>query len=247
MRKILFLSCLFTVFFVSCKTHLPDQTLIRGQLTNRPGEKIVLTELDTKSIRKVDSAILNEGGKFRFLVKVPEPGFYMVQSQQGKVLVLYARPGDTIDLTGSMISFPDNITVKGPEETLKLEGFFRFTRQNEKRVDSLENLLVEKQDSAGYYPLTLRIDTAFRQIWESQRDYEKAFITRNPGSLISLIALNYAFGFSTVLSPDEDSVWYRKLDSALMKRYPGNKHVKYHHRRLLEFQREREIKKGKKL
>ncbi len=246
MRKILFLCCLLTVFFVSCKTHLSDQAIICGQLSNGSGEKIVLTELDTKSIRKVDSIILDEGGKFSFLVKVPEPGFYMLQSQHGKVLVLFVRPNDKIELTGNMTSFPDNIAVKGPEETLLLEDFFRFTSQNEKKVDSLENLLVEKQESEGYFRLTQKVDSAFRQIWETQRNYEKDFIGRHPSSLTSLIVLNYAFGLNTVLSPVEDSLIYQRLDRALMIAYPGNKHAAYHHQRMLEFRREQEMKKGKK-
>jgi len=246
MRKIFFLSFLLTIFLASCKTNHPDQTLILGQLTDATGEKILLTELDTKSILKVDSVTLDEGGKFSFQVKASEAGFYMVRSQQGKVLVLFARPGDTIDLTGSMTSFPDHITVKGPEETVLLEEFFRFTRQNEKRVDSLENILLENRETEGYYHLTKKIDSAFRKIWESQREYEKEFINRHPSSLISLIVLNYAFGLNTVLSPVEDSLIYRRLDSALMVAYPGNKHAAYHHERMIEFSREQEMKKGKK-
>jgi len=234
------------IVLTSCAGHIKNEVIVSGQLTDATGEKILLTELDTKSILRVDSVILDAEGKFSFLVKAAEPGFYMVQSQQGKVLVLFARPGDIINLAGSMVSFPDHITVKGSEETLKLEEFFRFTRQNEKRVDSLENLLVENQESEGYYQLTQKIDSAFRKIWESQRDYEKKFIGRHPSSLISLIVLNYAFGLNTVLSPVEDSLVYRKLDSTLMIAYPHNKHSAYHHQRMIEFEREQEIKNGKK-
>ncbi|MEI6158049.1 MAG: hypothetical protein WCP87_06770, partial [Atribacterota bacterium] len=158
----------------------------------------------------------------------------------------FARPGDAINLTGSLISFPENITVKGPEETLFLEDFFRFTRQNEKKVDSLENLLVENQESEGYYQLTQKIDSAFRKIWESQHGYEKNFIDRHPSSLISLIVLNYAFGLNTVLSPVDDSLYYQRLDSTLVNMYPGNKHAVYHHERMADFRREQEMKKGKK-
>jgi hypothetical protein len=113
-----------------------------------------------------------------------------------------------------------------------LHDFFVYTRLNERKVDSLEMLLVEQQDSSGYYLLTQRLDTSFRQIWESQVLYEKEFIDKHPGSLASLVVLNYAFGMSPVLSPEEDFEYYAKLDSVLFKKFPENKHVQYHHQRV---------------
>jgi hypothetical protein len=230
-----------------CSRQQKDVAVIEGEFQNCSGEKITLLELDTKSITRLDSLVMDASGRFRFILKMQEPGFYMIQSKLGKVLVLFMEVGDTVNLSGDFGSFPDRIALKGSKEAEVLEEFFIFTRKNERKVDSLEMLLVEKQDSAGYYGLTLRIDTAFRDIWNIQRDCEKAFIDRNPASLVSLIVLNYSFGLSTVLSPDEDFPYYHKLDSTLMERYPGNKHVQYHHLRMMEFQREQEMKKGKKL
>jgi len=66
-----------------------------------------------------------------------------------------------------------------------LNEFFRSTRKNERQVDSLEMLLMDRQDSAGYSELTEKIDAAFRQIWERQRSFEMAFINKNPKSLAS--------------------------------------------------------------
>lgn len=238
---------LFCLILLGCNRQHEDIAVVEGQFQNCCGETITLLELNTKSIEKLDSMVLDDSGRFRFSVKTEEPGFCMLQSKHGKVMVLYVEGGNTITLSGDFVSFPDRIRLKGPADAEALEEFFIFTRKNERKVDSLEMLLVEKQDSAGYYKLTLRVDTAFREIWDSQRDYGKAFIDRNSGSLVSLIVLNYSFGLSPVLSPEEDPAWYLKLDSSLMERYPENKHVQYHHQRMLEFQREQEIKKGKKL
>jgi hypothetical protein len=146
--------------------------------------------------------------------------------------VLMLNPGDKIDLSGSARDFPDNVVVKGPKEAMLLNDFFRHTRANERQVDSLEMLLAERQDSSDYYQLTQKLDTPFRQIWDRQRSYEMTFIDNNSGSLASLVVLNYAFGMSPVLSPEEDFAWYRKLDSALFVKFPENKHVKFHHQRV---------------
>jgi len=238
--------CLICIFLTGCSRQQEETAVIKGKFRNCSGEKITLLELNTKSIVRLDSVIPGTSGKFRFVVKPEEPGFYMLQSNLGKIMVLYVERGNILTLTGDYTSFPDMVRLKGPKEAELLEEFFISTRKNERKVDSLEMLLIENQDSSGYYRLTLKIDSSFRQIWESQRKYEKDFIDRNPGSLVSLIVLNYSFGLNTVLSPDEDSLWFRKLDNTLTKRYPENIHVKYHHQRILEFQRERELKKGKK-
>jgi hypothetical protein len=163
-----------------------------------------------------------------------EPGFWLLKAPTGKILVLLMHPRDHIQLDGSALNFPDNVILRGPNDALLLHEFFRFTRQNEAEVDSLEMLLVERQDSSDYYPLTQKLDTAFRMIWEKQRKYELAFIAKHPGSLASLIVVNYAFGMNSVLNPDDDFTSFSTLDSALMKNYPENEHVKFHHQLILE-------------
>jgi hypothetical protein len=225
-----------TILLVIASCQHPDggQVIVSGSLADADRFKLVLQEMDTKAIRSIDSVILDHGGKFDFIFNVSEPGFWLLRSPEGKVMVLLLNAGDRVELSGSAGDFPDNVILKGPEEALLLNEFFRFTRSNEHKVDSLEMLLVERQDSSDYYQLTQQLDTSFRQIWESQRNYEMAFIDNHPGSLASLIVLNYAFGMSPVLSPDEDSAYYVTLDSTLSRQFPGNKHVKFHHRRIKE-------------
>jgi hypothetical protein len=232
-KNILFATAII-IGFASCQHPSGNTVSVSGCLADADGFKLVLQEMDTKEIHSIDSVILDRGGKFSFSFNTGEPGFWLLRSSEGKVMVLLLNKGDRVELSGSAGDFPDHVILKGPEEALLLNDFFRFTRSNEHKVDSLEMLLVERQDSSDYYQLTQKLDTSFRQIWESQRNYEMAFIDNHPASLASLIVLNYAFGMSPVLSPDEDSAYYQKLDSTLSRQFPGNKHVKFHHRRIME-------------
>ncbi|MCK9423127.1 MAG: DUF4369 domain-containing protein [Bacteroidales bacterium] len=230
--------------FFSCSHSLQHQAIITGQLKQGQGEKLVLTELEPKTIRKIDSTVLDAGGSFRFKVILTEPGFYMLHASSGKVLVLLLNLEDTVNLSGSFQGFPDQIKLNGPAQTKLLEDFFRFTRKNECAVDSLELLLVERQDSAGYFELSRKLDTVFKNIWDRQRAYELDFIDKHPSSLVSLIVLNYAFGLNTILAPEKDLTYFEKLDSVLTKSFPENKHVKYHHQRLMEFKRQKKTKEN---
>ncbi len=236
----------FVILLSACNQVKPDRALITGQIRNAEGSVIILQELSTKEIHNLDSAKIDAGGRFTFLLSPLETGFYMLKGPSGKVLVMMIGRGDTIQLGGDFSGFPDQITLEGKKEAELLHEFFIQTGKNEKEVDSIEMLLVEMQDSSGYYKLTQSADTAFQKIWYRQKAYEESYIRQNPGSLASLIVLNYSFGMSPVLSPDEDFMYYLKLDSGLARTNPGNKHVIYHHQRVSEHQRQMELKKLEK-
>ncbi len=237
---------LFMIQLLFSCSERSGKAFILGEISNAGGELLVLQELCTKDIHNLDSGKIHSSGRFSFRISPLETGFYMLKAPSGKVLVMMIGKGDTIQLKGDFSAFPDQIIFKGNKEATRLHDFFIFTHKNEKEVDSLEMLLVEKQDSSGYYQLTQMIDSAFQKIWKRQKAYEEDFITRNPHSLASLIVLNYAFGMSPVISPNEDFAYYLILDRSLPAVYPGNKHVVYHQQRVKEYQRQKELEKIKK-
>ena len=103
-------------------------------------------------------------------------------------------------------------------------------------ADSLTDLLHQHQYDDDYYQLTLSTDEIFGRIWEDQKSFERNFIDRHPGSLATLLVLDYAFGPRPVLSEQDDWDYYKKVDSVLMKKYPTNKHVLFHHKRMMRDQ-----------
>lgn len=228
----LFFAVTIGISITSCQHPGNKIAKVNGILTEASGFKLILQEMDTREIHSIDSVVPDQNGTFSFSPVIKEPGFWLLKAPTGKILVLMLNTGDMIELSGSARDFPDNVILKGSKEAMLLNDFFLHTRLNERKVDSLEMLLVEWQDSSDYYQLTKKLDTSFRQIWENQRSYEMAFIDNNPGSLASLVVLNYAFGMSPVLSPEVDLVYYHKLDSVLFRKFPENKHVKFHHQRV---------------
>jgi hypothetical protein len=233
------------ILLMACTTKKTETAVIRGHIDHASGESFILQELDTKEIHHLDSWTADADGRFIFHLLPVETGFYLLKASSGKVLVMILGKNDTIDLGGDFADFPDNIILRGNKDATLLDDFFAFTRKNEKEVDSLEMLLVDKQDSAGYFQLTQSLDTAFQKIWYRQKALEEDFISKNPGSMVSLIVLNYSFGMSPVLSPEEDFGYYLLLDSTLSRSFSGNKHVVYHHQRVKEYKRQAELKKLK--
>ena len=241
--KNIFYTSAIVIVIISCQHPAGNIATVKGSLNDASGFKLTLQEMDTHEIYSIDSVVLDHSGKFSFSPIVKEPGFWLLKAPTGKILVLLLNPGDKVELSGSARNLPDNIILKGPEETLLLNDFFHLTRMNERKADSLEMILAGRQDSSDYYQVTQKLDTCFRQIWESQRNIEIAFINKHPGSMASLVVLNYAFGMSPVLSPEDDYIYYQKLDSALNRKFPENKHVKFHHQRILEIKRKISVSK----
>jgi len=145
-------------------------------------------------------------------------------------------------IKGDLKSFPRNYEVTGSQGSGLLKQFYDHTNRNKEKGDSLMDILHTHQYASDYYKITISFDTLFQEIWQDQRKFEKNFIDKNISSLSSLLVLNYAFGPRPVLSKDEDFSYYLKVDSSMMRSFPANKHVIYHHKRITEYKRQKNIK-----
>ena len=243
MRRIFFLSLPGLLLFYACNHKSGNRASVSGKFSDAAGFSMVLQEMDTKGVRSVDSVVFDQSGKFTFNPVIPETGFWILKAPSGKILVLVLNADDQIQLSGSTSDFPNQVVMRAPSDAMLLNGFFRTTRQRERIADSLETLLIDRQDSAGYYELTQKIDLYFKNILKAQRSDEIAYINKYMSSLTSLVVLNYAFGMNPVLSPEEDLNYYAKVDSALFRILPENKHVKFHHQRVLELKQRFSLKR----
>lgn len=246
------LTCIFTCLYlmiaicilISCKNkeYKESSFTINGQIKYTSGMKIILQELDLQDTKNLDSVIIDQKGKFSFAYHPSDQGFYILKLQDGRFITLLLNKGENVMLTGDLKKFPKDYTLTGSKGSLLLKEFYDHTAKNRKKGDSLMEVLHTHQYSSDYYKISMSFDVLFQDIWQDQRKFEKAFIDRNPASLSCLIVLNYAFGPRPVLSEDEDFSYYLKVDNNLMKSFPKNKHVVYHHKRITEYQRQKTIK-----
>ena len=235
---------LILLSFSSCSDHQRTDSsfTINGQFKNASGRKFVLQEIDLQDIKNLDSVICDDQGRFIFTYKPEDLGFYLLKTGDGKFITLLLKKGDNITITGDLKTFTREYNLTGSKEALLLKDFYDRTRVNKAKGDSLMQILKQHQYSPDYYKLTISFDTIFQHIWQDQKKLEKNYIDKNIKSLTALIVLNYAFGPRPVLSEDEDFDYYLKVDSSLMKVFPSNKHVIYHHKRIVEYKRRKDEK-----
>ncbi|MCX6252688.1 MAG: DUF4369 domain-containing protein [Bacteroidetes bacterium] len=225
-------------FLSSCTlNHVhPDEFVIHGQLKNFTPGKIYLEEVDISDIRRIDSALIGNEGKFTFTGKPLDQGFYLLKLQDGQSINLLLQKNETISITGDYKKLPKVYLISGSPGSLLLKDFYHHSNKNRALADSLTDLLHKHQFDDDYYQLTLTYDDLFGKIWEDQKSFERNFIDQHQGSLATLLVLNYAFGPRPVLSEQDDWSFYKKVDSILMKKFPSNKHVLYHHKRVMRMQ-----------
>ena len=130
----IFLAIAGIFLITSCQHPAGNTAQVKGSLTGASGLKLILQEMDTREIHAIDSVILDNSGQFEFRPAIHETGFWLLKAPSGKILVLMLNAGDQMDLTGSVVDFPDHVILKGPEGAMMLNDFYRHTRLKEKQV-----------------------------------------------------------------------------------------------------------------
>jgi len=227
------------IFAASCSEAVKNEgILITGKFLNASGEKIIFRELDVDAFHDLDSIVLDKIGLFRFTHNSSDDGFYILKFAPGEQIILQTGKGEEVIVEADLASTPFSYTIKGSPGSEILREFYIQTRSNTDQADSLRSVIIQFRESPDFYRLSLSFDSLFMEIMESQKLLQKKYIQRYPGSLATLIILNYKFGLVPVLNIKDDFTVYQSVDSVLMKKYPSNKHVLFHHQRVLGFLRQ---------
>ncbi len=232
--KILFVFVI-AIIFISCGGNSKNRSVVQGEITGYGEQKIYLSELGVEDLSVVDSTVTSSNGEFSIEVFPDEAGLYILFLGPREIpLVIDA--GQTINIRGDVESIMDSYSVTGSQECLLLNNYENFTKQNEKVIDSLGSIFEQSQNDPNINEIAMQLNQTFDKIHLKQKQFVKNFIDMNPGNLASLLIMYQGFGNTKILDIKEDYEYFKKVDHALMKSYPGNAHVEENHKRMLEFE-----------
>ena len=233
-----------TLFTVSCTNSQKgsESFTINGKFAGCNGGNLLLEEMDINAIVPLDSSAIDPSGNVLFTRNASQAGFYFLKFPDKKKIILLLDKGENLEISGDCRNLSTNLVIKGSTGSLLLADFFRTTNMNRRSVDSLKALIHEHEGDADFLQVSMNADAAFRQIAEIQRKEELTFLKKNPNSLACLIVLNYSFGPRPILDIDHDFNVYKAVDSCLQRVYPQNKHVIYHHKRVMEKERQETVR-----
>ncbi|MEI6749493.1 MAG: thioredoxin-like domain-containing protein [Bacteroidales bacterium] len=234
-RKWIFWIFQAVILFTSCMHHkgpVLSDISISGKISNAANKVIHLSELDVNKVKAIDSATLDEDGKFRFTIKPAGSMFLLISIKPDQQIILVADPGEDIHMNGNARELISTTGVTGSPASLLLLGFEKYTRINQRKVDSLGQVFLNSRSDPDFVIVRQQLDSTYQAIAKDQRKYMERFIDEHSGSLASLIVLNRNFGPKPVFDKKKDMQYFKKIDSGLMATYPGNKNVIDHYSRV---------------
>jgi len=205
---------------------------ISGEIRNAANTVIHLSELDVRKTKPIDSVTLDDDGRFSFKINPSGSMFLLISAKPGQQIILVANPGEKIHLEGNARELVKTSSITGSPASILMLEFERYTQQNQQKADSLGQEFLNSRADPGFAIIREHIDSAYEALASDQRSYMERFINKYPSSLASLIVLNRKFGPNAVFKEDIDLGYFLKIDSGLMKTYPGNKHAIDHHIRV---------------
>ncbi|MFN8134804.1 MAG: TlpA disulfide reductase family protein [Bacteroidales bacterium] len=237
MQYKIYIFILFLSFFAlqGCHSVSGDSVTIQGTLTNTAVEPLYIYQLLPASKPLVDSAFTDGSGKFSITLPVKQTGFYTLKLRNGQEITLVLAPHQNITITGNGQNLRNNYRVSGSKDSELYAAYQRFTNANLRQVDSLSEVFAENRENKDFARLKPKLDEAYLQIFNRQKESVAGFVKENLNSLASLLVIAENFGPNPVLSENTHPGLFLQLDSSLFHRYPENSLVNDFHLRMLRF------------
>lgn len=237
MQYKIYIFILFLSFFAlqGCHSVSGDSVTIQGTLTNTAVEPLYIYQLLPASKPLVDSAFTDGSGKFSITLPVKQTGFYTLKLRNGQEITLVLAPHQNITITGNGQNLRNNYRVSGSKDSELYAAYQRFTNANLRQVDSLSEVFAENRENKDFARLKPKLDDAYLQIFNRQKESVAGFVKENLNSLASLLVIAENFGPNPVLTENTHPGLFLQLDSSLFHRYPENSLVNDFHLRMLRF------------
>ena len=228
-RLLRFIFPLVLVFFlVGCNNQENKNSFdINGKLSNSNNEWIIVYKLSPKNIIKLDSAQLDDAGKFDIHIQTedsPELLLLKVKDYPERVTLL-AENKTIITISGDALHLNKTYSATGNKGTIALRTLTKNLNGFMTAADSIYfsyRRLVN--DSNGIY-MKAETDSLLNDNYTKAYNYVRNFCLENKNSLVGIVALYSRYGESQILDYDIDFNVFEKVSKAVSASYPDNDHA----------------------
>jgi peroxiredoxin len=200
---------------------------LKGELSNTNNETLYLEKLASAQPQVVDSAEIDDEGKFEFKNHTPAIGFYRIKHNNQNFVMLVLDSTDKVKVTGNLADLGNSYKVEGSPESALFNEYSRIGRQRDMRLDSINNIaqtMMEpnRNDQKKMEELTARFEGPYNNIIESSNRQFAEKILANTDKYASIMAIQ-------ALEPDKYANVYKALDAGLSKKFPSDTGIKMFH------------------
>ncbi len=231
---------LLLLIVVNCKRVEEQEDnlfILKGKLENAENKSFGLFELKPQELMPVDSIHADSDGKFAFRMKIDEAGFYILRKSMSNSITLLIEPGEVIKLQGNAKNLLKSIHADGSKGTTLMLKLNRRLANSYSIMGSLADHFRESKYSPDFDEIRKEVNAEYVKVFQEQVDFVKNFITENPQSLASIIALNQYLGDRMLLTMSNNFEYFENIKNSLSKKYPTNQHVIDLNRQISNFKR----------
>jgi peroxiredoxin len=218
--------------------------MVEGKLTNAASnEKIYLEELTLDQVRGVDSAVVDNEGRFKLKGEKNEPGFYSLRiSSSNQVITLAIYPGDKIFAAIDAHKPGTIYGIVGSEESRRIQTLNNQLDKTFVKIRQLGKIYNDSLYSPNLPAIKQRLDARYADIVKEHKAFSVKFVEEKPNSFASLMALYQQLAPRvSVFNLPEDSAMFNKVDNLLYSLYPGAESVKSLHKLIADFNEHQSI------
>ena len=200
------------------KVHEP-QLSVSGVITG--GEEKWLKIIDmTQPGFMPDSIMIDDSGRFAFRQKSVEPKDFVIYVEPGNNVRVLPCPDENVVVTASYPDMAATFTVSGSPESELLAELLRKHHQSNYVLDTLIRFYMEHQLDNNITKIVADVRAKSDSVYNADRQFHEQFITAQPGSLASYVALSSKVGLRTnMFNVVDDFKYFEMVDTALMHRY----------------------------
>lgn len=235
MKKIIFLFSAI-IFLASCGSNKPAEEKksgfeLKGKLRNANGEQLYLEEMSSAGTRVIDTTTVNETGEFTFSKANPALSFYRLRITDANFAMLILDSTQKVTLTGDARDLGNTFRVEGSPDSQLFWDMNEVSKKSYQKCDSILRSYeayanLNKGDKVKLQEFNDKAEKDYTAESKRLNDYLRGLISKNPGSIVSIIALQQ---LTPEYSEDGNIAYYKLVDEALTKKYPSSAQVKSFH------------------
>lgn len=202
----------------------PEKFELKGKITNATGKTVYLEELKVTSVLPVDSAEISNNGEFSFRQHVGMPTFYLLKLSDNNFITLLIDSAEKVTVTADVANFTRDYKVEGSPGSLLVQQLNHRLNTTKQKLDSISSLFTLYADQPDIESRKAEWNAAYDRIVREQVEYSTGFVSENPFSMASVLALYQKFNDENYVVRDLQAL--RIAASALNSFYPKSEHVK---------------------
>lgn len=221
MKKYLF----FYIILISLSScNKSDNFIIEGKITNSPNKKIYLEKLSINSSTPFDSSTIDDKGRFKLNGKIDKPTFFLLKAGNQKFITLLIDSLEKINFSADFINFSKEYKIEGSYGSLKVKELNNHLANTNNSIDSVTSLISLYVNTPGYEEKISEWQRRINNLILEQQQFSNRFISENPFSLASVLAIYQKFNNGNYVVQDLQTI--KVAASALYSMYPNSEHAK---------------------